>query len=121
MSFSWLITGISRERPRLGDLGEYDGEDVYHPNQPTRGQIDEALMLFTGKPILVVAVDPSGCCSHEELAQEVKETILEAFSRRSEDDPVTKVINDSIGVRQTGMALLSYLRNGKNGGSRCQR
>lgn len=85
MSGAWLITGIVKEKPRIGVLGEYNGEDVYHPNQPTNGQIDEALMQFTGKPVLVVVFDPTGCESPEEVAQEVKDSIKWAFEVRKKN------------------------------------
>jgi hypothetical protein len=88
MSMTWVITGIANEKPRLGEFGEYNGEDVYHPKQPKCGQIDEMIMQFNGKPILVLAIDPTGCESDEELAQEVKESVLWTLEKRSEDDPV---------------------------------
>ena len=96
MSKSWIITGFVKEKPRVGDLGEYVGEDVYHPNQPKRGQIDECLVQFYGKLILVIAIDPSGCQSVEELAQEASESVRWAFEKRSEDDPIKKVFAQSV-------------------------
>ena len=92
MTKSWLITGFVKEKPRTGDWGEYNGEDVYSPAQPTRGQIDECLVQFSGKAVLVIVVDPSGRESVEELAEEAKESVMWAFEKRSEDDPVKKIL-----------------------------
>ena len=110
MSNTWLITGIVNEKPRLGDWGEYNGEDVYHPNQARRGQIDELLTQFTGKPILVVAIDPCGCESVEELADEVKRSVLWAFEDRSENDPVKRVFEQSIKTRENFLKMLSPIK-----------
>jgi hypothetical protein len=85
MSGTWLITGISKEKPRIGPLGEYNGEDVYHPNQPTHGQIDEALVQFTDKPVIVIVIDPAGCDSPEEVAEAAKNTVKWTFEKRESD------------------------------------
>ena len=92
MSRTWSIAGISKERPRVGDFDEYNGEDVYSPVQPTRGQINECLLQFTGKPILLVVIGPTGCETVEEVAQEVKDSVVFALECRSGDDPVLKVL-----------------------------
>jgi hypothetical protein len=92
MSKTWLITGISREKPRIGRLQEYNGEDVYHPNQPSRGQIDECLMQFSNKPVLVIVIDPTGCQTIEDAAHEVKESVVWALTDRSKTDPIVKLI-----------------------------
>jgi hypothetical protein len=95
MSKSWLIAGIVGEKPKIGDWGEYNGEDVYHPNQPKRGQIDECLVQFSGKAILVIAIDPTGCCgSVEELAQEVKDSVAWMFENYNKDNPIVKVLEE---------------------------
>ena len=95
MSKSWLVTGFVREKPKIGEWGEYNGEDVYHPNQPTRGQIDECLVQFAGKAILVLAMDPSGCESVEELAEEAKQSVMWAFEKYNKDNPVVKVLEEN--------------------------
>jgi hypothetical protein len=86
MSNCWLVHGVAHEKPRP-EPGEYIGEDVYHPNQPTRGQIDELLLQFTGEHILVLAFDPSGCDSAEEVAEEVKKAVLWSYECRQKDLP----------------------------------
>jgi hypothetical protein len=83
MSSSWLVHGVVREKPRLGPLEEYNGEDIYHPNQPARGQIDEALTQFSGRHVLVVVFDPSGCDSAEDVAEEVKRSVLWSYDIRN--------------------------------------
>ena len=114
MSKMWLITRIAKEKPRIGDWGEYNGEDVYHPNQPKRGQIDEMLTQFSGKPILVVVIDPTGCESAEELAQEVKESVLWALDGRSEIDPVKKSFEQSIETRKKFFKMMSPIKIGED-------
>ena len=94
MTKSWLITGIVREKPRLPPCGEYNGEDVFSPNQPKRGQVDEMLMNFSGKSVLIVCFDPSGCTNKEEAAQEVKDSVLWALEGRHEDDPVLVALKE---------------------------
>ena len=77
MSKSWMIQGTVREKPRIGILGEYNGEDVYHPNQPQRGQIDEMLMnLSHRKGVIIIGINPSDDDTPEEIAEEFKQTCL---------------------------------------------
>jgi hypothetical protein len=61
------------------------GYDIFHPNQPKRGQIDEALCQFTDKSVLVIVMDPSGADSPEEIAQEIKESVTWAFKVREKN------------------------------------
>jgi hypothetical protein len=83
MSKSWMIQGQVREKPRIGVLGEYNGEDVYSPNQPKRGQIDEMLMnLSHSDKVIIIGINPGFDDTMEEIVEEFKQTVLWGLGKR---------------------------------------
>ncbi len=83
MSHTWMIQGQVREKPKTEHIrGEYQGEDVYHPNQPNRGQIDEMLVnpKHSDKAILI-GINPGPDDTVEDIAEEVKQTCLWGLKR----------------------------------------
>jgi len=86
MSKSWMIHGQVREKPRLCDFGEYNGEDVYHPNQPKRGQIDEMLInLSQSDKVIIIGINPSPDDTPEEIAEEFKQMALWGLVKKCSD------------------------------------
>ena len=83
MSHAWMIQGQVREKPRSSKIeGEYNGEDVYHENQPTRGQIDEMLVnLMHSDKVILIGINPGPDDTVEEIAEEFKATALWGLGR----------------------------------------
>jgi hypothetical protein len=91
MSKAWMIQGIVKEKPRIGILGEYNGEDVYSPNQPKYGQIDEMLVnLSHSDKVIIIGINPDDCDTIEEIAQEFKDTALFGLRAHDTGDGVKK-------------------------------
>lgn len=83
MSHAWMITGMVREKPRLEDWDEYNGEDVYHPNQPKRGQIDEMLMNLSHQDkVILIGINPGSDDTVEEIAEEFKQMALQGLRKK---------------------------------------
>jgi hypothetical protein len=77
MSKAWMIQGFVKEKPRIGKLKEYNGEDVFSPYQPKHGQIDEMLMnLSHSDRVIIIGINPDDSDTIEEIAQEFKDTAI---------------------------------------------
>ena len=86
MSHASSIIGIVGEKPRLPPLGEYNGEDVFSPVLPDRGQIDEMLLQVSGRLVMVIAVAPGQFDTPESIAQEFYDCAKWHMERRSKEE-----------------------------------
>ncbi len=86
MSHASSIIGIVGEKPRLPPLGEYNGEDVFSPVLPDRGQIDEMLLQVSRRLVMVIAVAPGRFDTPESIAQEFYDCAKWHMERRSEEE-----------------------------------
>ena len=89
MSRASSIIGIVREKSRLPPLGEYNGEDVFSPVLPDRGQIDEMLLQVSGRFVMVIAVAPGQFDTPESIAREFYDCAKWHMERRSEEERKT--------------------------------
>ena len=86
MSHASSIIGIVGEKPRLPPLGEYNGEDVFSPVLPDRGQIDEMLLQVSGRLVMIIAVAPGQFDTPESIAQEFYDCAKWHMEWRSEEE-----------------------------------